>query len=734
MMHWWKKLRLQARFMVLVGAGVLAIAMSILAGVSWFALSSIEQKLRLFSENELQSLNSLVESAMEHRLHDPEHIAITVFNHWFEHRNSVYPGKIWSAWGPKVTAYMAKTAPEQPPKAARDSIDQEVLRTGQPIARFVDGAYRYSLPIMLDKSATANKEVCNSCHTADMGINDGEVIAVFSSSVSTVEDFANLRHFLLLLAAGTAVAVVLVMLGIRLIFGRVITQPLTGITKAMRLLADGDKTIEVPAEDRADEIRDMAVAVRVFKDNMIEADRLRAEQKEAEVAAAVQHRVNEMLTRTAIVREREIADHKRAVRQAFDLLANVTTRASTAKSIEAVATICIEQICKTRRWQFGQVWYPDETADCLRCSAESAHGKREYADFHELSLATALRRDEGLPGQVLASKSSTWVPVIDRNVDPLRFDAAQRASCKASFAFPALFDGHVLAVFEFVSSEARLLEHPFLDAIDELALALGGILTRVQSQQQKQQAEDALRTAQAELSRAARLTTMGQLTATIAHEINQPLCAIVLNGNAGLRWLQRRPPDLGEVQETLKQIVSDGHRASETIASVRAIFKKDQGNRALIDINELIREVLALLKTEMETKRVAVQTELAHELPKLSAERVQLQQVILNLLMNAIEAMISVPEDGRTVTVRSSFRAPAEVVINVEDCGPGVDAKDIKRIFEPFFTTKGKGMGIGLSICRSIIETHHGRLSALPGAERGAVFEVILPAAAFQGA
>jgi methyl-accepting chemotaxis protein len=186
---------------------------------------------------------------------------------------------------------MAKTAPERAAKMPLDAIDQEALRTGQPIGRFVEGAYRYSLPIVLGKTLAAPKESCDGCHAGAMGQRDGDVIAVFSSSISTDKNIGALHRLLLMMAAGTLFGCLLVILGIRLIFGRVITRPLTGMTKAMRHLADGDKTIEVPAQDRVDEIGEMAGAVQVFKDNMIEADCLRAEKREAEKLTAEQRKV-----------------------------------------------------------------------------------------------------------------------------------------------------------------------------------------------------------------------------------------------------------------------------------------------------------------------------------------------------------------------------------------------------------------------------------------------------------
>src|ERR1039458_3334160 len=176
---WWENIGLQARFMVIASVGLLTLAIGALAVVDWYEFSSFEEKLKAFSENELRSLNSLVESAMERRLGDQQNVAIKVFNGWFESRNKEYPGKLWSVWGPKTADYMAKAAPERSPKVPLDAIDEEALRTGQPVGRFVGDAYRYSMPIIQGNVAAPRKEVCIACHTGMMGEKDGAAIAAF---------------------------------------------------------------------------------------------------------------------------------------------------------------------------------------------------------------------------------------------------------------------------------------------------------------------------------------------------------------------------------------------------------------------------------------------------------------------------------------------------------------------------------------------------------------------------
>ena len=263
--------------MALAAVGVLALAASMVSIVGWSEYASLQGKLRALSENELMSLNSLVETAMRQRVDDQQDVAIKVFNGWFESRNKDYPGKIWSVWSPKVTAFMAQAYPDRAAKAPMDEIDKEALANGRPIERFADGAYRYSVPIVLGKTLAGSKEVCESCHGAGMGLQDGEVIAVFSSSLSTAKDMNALRELLWLTAAGAVIAGGLAMLGLRLILGRVVTRPLTGMTGAMRRLAEGDTSIQVPAQQRGDEIGQMAKAVLVFRDAAVENARLERE-------------------------------------------------------------------------------------------------------------------------------------------------------------------------------------------------------------------------------------------------------------------------------------------------------------------------------------------------------------------------------------------------------------------------------------------------------------------------
>src|SRR5262245_12683812 len=240
-------------------------------------------------------------------------------------------------------------------------------------------------------------------------------------------------------------------------------------------------------------------------------------------------------------------------------------------------------------------------------------------------------------------------------------------------------------------------------------------------------AETKLREAQQELALAARHTTLAAMSAAIAHEIKQPLGAIVANANAGLRWLTRTPPSLGEARDTFKDIVVAGHRANEVVQSVRAMFSRANQAGVAIDVNDLIRETIALLRGDLEAASVSVELELAPEVPLISGHRGQLQQVRFDLVANAGDAMRTVA--GRALRVASKPFNANGLEVTVEDSGTGIKQKDIGRIFDAFFTTKANGMGMGLAICRLVVEAHGGTLSVSPIVPHGAAFRITLPGA-----
>jgi signal transduction histidine kinase len=232
----------------------------------------------------------------------------------------------------------------------------------------------------------------------------------------------------------------------------------------------------------------------------------------------------------------------------------------------------------------------------------------------------------------------------------------------------------------------------------------------------------------AELAHVNRVTTMGQLTASIAHEVNQPVAAVVTNADAALRWLGAQPPDLKEAREALGGIIVDGNRASDVIRRIRMLINKQvptQNDR--LDINETISEVIALTRSEVLRNGVSLQTRLVKDLPLIQGDRVQLQQVMLNLIVNAVQAMSGVSEGSRELLIGSGKDASTGVLVTVRDSGPGLNPESFDHLFDAFYTTKPGGMGMGLSICRSIIEAHGGQVWATANVPQGAIFQFILP-------
>ena len=243
-------------------------------------------------------------------------------------------------------------------------------------------------------------------------------------------------------------------------------------------------------------------------------------------------------------------------------------------------------------------------------------------------------------------------------------------------------------------------------------------------------ANAAMHEAQAELARVARLTTMGELAASIAHEINQPLAAVVASANAALRWLAHTPPNLEETRDSITAILNEGHRASEVTGRIWSLLKHHEPAYVELDINDVIREVLELTVTALRRRDVVIQTQLAAALPQALGDRVQLQQVVMNLIMNGADAMSAVADRPRILHIRSQIDGAGSVLVSVEDSGTGIDEAVRDHIFKPLFTTKSTGMGMGLSICRSIVEAHGGKLWATPATPYGTDFRFTIPPAA----
>jgi NO-binding membrane sensor protein with MHYT domain len=287
----------------------------------------------------------------------------------------------------------------------------------------------------------------------------------------------------------------------------------------------------------------------------------------------------------------------------------------------------------------------------------------------------------------------------------------------------AVFTAH--ATMEDAHEDATFDRTPLVLAIAGITLA--DLTALFASVSKRKDADKSLRQTRADLAHIHRVTTMGELAASISHEVMQPLGAVVTNAQAALRWLDAQPPDLDEVRQALGRAVKDGWRAAEIIGRIRTLIKKEPLRKDALEVNEAIVEVIALTRGEVMKNNVSVQTQLAEGLPLIQGDRVQLQQVILNLIINAVEAMSGVSEGSRGLLIGTGKDASGRVLVAVQDSGPGLNPESFERLFDSFYTTKPGGMGMGLSICRSIVEAHGGRIWATPNAGPGITVQFTLP-------
>jgi signal transduction histidine kinase len=355
----------------------------------------------------------------------------------------------------------------------------------------------------------------------------------------------------------------------------------------------------------------------------------------------------------------------------------------------------------------------------------------------------------GKVGQVAANRNAVLIKdLASQNDWILRPEWANREGIRSFAAHPLIFRDNLLGVIG-VFSRKPLNEQEFtwlglfanqaavaianaraFEEVERLRRELEGENADLQEQiAERKQAEEALRQARADLTHANRVSSIGELTASLAHEVKQPIAAAITDANTCLRWLSRDQPDLEEARAAASRIVQDGGRAVEIVNRVRLLFEKDTLQRELVDLNEIIREMMRLLHSEATQFAVLVRTELATDLPQVMGDRVQLQQVLMNLMMNSIEAMKDV--DGtRELTIQSQRGKNGQVLISVSDTGVGLPPQQADKIFTAFFTTKTHGTGMGLRISRSIVESHGGRLWATDNSPRGATFQFTMPATA----
>ncbi len=336
-------------------------------------------------------------------------------------------------------------------------------------------------------------------------------------------------------------------------------------------------------------------------------------------------------------------------------------------------------------------------------------------------------RGQGPTGTAIRTGKPSWTKSIqtDPSIAPWRAEALKRGY-SSNISLPLMSDGEPFGALTLYAEEPDAFNERTIEQFTELADNLAYGVTALRTREERSRAERGLREAQAELAHVTRVMTMGELTASIAHEINQPLAAVVANANACIRWLANPTPNLDEAREAISRIVRDGNRASDVIGRIRALVKKGDTEKTLLDINEVIQEVVSLIHSEIQKSGVVLKMQLAVGLPRILGDRIQLQQVILNLVMNGIEAMNAVTDRPREMLIRSCQHETDKVLVAVQDFGNGVDPENLKKIFDAFYTTKSQGMGMGLAISRSIVENHGGRLWAEPNDGPGTTFQFTL--------
>src|SRR6266478_4939252 len=361
----------------------------------------------------------------------------------------------------------------------------------------------------------------------------------------------------------------------------------------------------------------------------------------------------------------------------------VTHILSEAATLEEATPRILQAVCDCLAWDLGALWRHDREARVLRCVEVWHPDSIAVPEFEAASRESTLEPGIGLPGRVWSTREPVFIPDVVHDPDFLRAPVARREGLHATIG----------------SQIGQFIE--------------------------RKQAEDALHRAQAELAHVTRVATLGELTASIAHEINQPLAAVVNNATACVHWLAAH--NLEEARQSAEFVIADSHRAGEIIGRIRALVKKAPSRKDRVDVNETILEVIALARSEVQSNGVSLRTRLGDELPLVLGDRIQLQQVILNLMINAIEAMNEVSDAPRELLISSVKHDSQSVLVSVRDSGPGLNPESLDRLFHAFYTTKPHGMGMGLAISRSIVEAHGGRLWAAANVPHGAVFQFTLP-------
>jgi len=392
---------------------------------------------------------------------------------------------------------------------------------------------------------------------------------------------------------------------------------------------------------------------------------------------------------------------------------------------ELLQTVC-RILVEVGRVRMVWVGYREfDAAKTVRPVAQAGYDQG-YVESVKATWADS-ERGQGPTGTAIRTGKPSWTKSIqtDPNIAPWRAEALKRGY-RSNISLPLMSDGEPFGALTLYAEESNAFNERAVELFTELADNLAYGVTALRTREERSRAEHALREAEGELAHVGRVMIMGELTASIAHEINQPLAAVVANANACFRWLANPTPNLDEARDAISRIVRDGNRASDVIRRIRALVQKGDTEKTLLDINEVIQEVVSLTHSEIQKSGVVLKMNLAASLPRVSGDRIQLQQVILNLVMNGIEAMNTVTDRPREMIIRSSAHESGKVLVAVQDSGVGIDSQNLDKIFDSFYTTKAQGMGMGLAISRSIVENHGGRLWAVANDGPGTTFHFTL--------
>ena len=422
----------------------------------------------------------------------------------------------------------------------------------------------------------------------------------------------------------------------------------------------------------------------------------------------------------AIALATDITDRRRR-EQRRQAQFSVTRTLSEAGSLEDAAPRILREMCEALEWDCGEFWRFDAEEGMpvhVQTWPSATFGRAGVG----LASGTGGFGME-LPGRVWSSGAAVWIPDIALDRALQRAESAAAEGFRAAFAFPITLRSGTFGVIEFFSREVRDADHELVQLMSSVGSQIGQFVERAG-------AEDALRQAREKLTRASQMATVAELSASIAHEINQPLQAVVANGQACRRWLAATPPDIDNARLSAEAIVRDGYATADVISRIRALFRRTAPAKVDLDINKLTLQVCALMDDEIQGNAIVLGTHLSQDVPMIRADAVQIQQVIVNLVRNAIEALSATAGRTKSLWIRSR-RDGDHVVVDVQDEGTGLT--NLESIFEPFTTTKETGMGMGLAICRSIVEAHAGRIWVVRNEVRGVTFRFSLPIEPWDG-